>query len=88
MYRKARTHLEEQGLMAGREEHKNGARWVFRAEEPETTGRERGSKRKPAGSAVVFKALSILNGYGFTRFALPADYPLHVGISGTLGEYP
>jgi len=46
MYRGARTRLEEQGLMASREKHKNGARWIFWAEEPETNGRTRASKRR------------------------------------------
>ena len=39
MYRGARTRLEEQGLMASREKHQNGARWIFWAEETETNGR-------------------------------------------------
>jgi len=41
IYRGARTRLEEQGLLASREEHKNGARWVFWAEEAETNGRKK-----------------------------------------------
>jgi len=41
MYRGARTRLEEHGLMASREKHKNGARWIFWAEEPETNGRKK-----------------------------------------------
>ena len=41
MYRGARTRLEEQGLMASREKHKNGARWIFWAEEAETNGRKK-----------------------------------------------
>lgn len=40
MYRSARTRLEEQGLMTSRAKHKNGARWSFWAEEPETNGRK------------------------------------------------
>ncbi len=35
MYRGARALLEERGLLAGREKHKNGAEWVFWAEERE-----------------------------------------------------
>lgn len=46
MYRGARMHLEEQGLMASREKHQNGARWIFWAEERETNGSKRGSRRK------------------------------------------
>ncbi|HKB67828.1 MAG TPA: hypothetical protein VKC61_18360 [Pyrinomonadaceae bacterium] len=41
MYRGARTRLEEQGLLASREQHKNGARWIFWAEEAETNGRKK-----------------------------------------------
>jgi len=41
MYRGARTRLEEQGLLASRQEHKNGARWVFWAAEAETNGRKK-----------------------------------------------
>jgi DNA-binding transcriptional ArsR family regulator len=41
MYRGARTRLEQQGLLASREVHKNGARWVFWAEEAETNGRKK-----------------------------------------------
>lgn len=33
MYRGARTLLEEQGLLAQREKHSNGAEWIFWAEE-------------------------------------------------------
>jgi DNA-binding transcriptional ArsR family regulator len=46
MYRGARTHLEQSGLMARREKHRNGARWIFWAEELETNGRKKTSKRK------------------------------------------
>jgi DNA-binding transcriptional ArsR family regulator len=46
VYRDARTQLEEQGLMAAREKHKNGARWIFWAEEPDTDGRKKIAKRK------------------------------------------
>jgi len=35
MYRSARTLLEEQGLLAQREKHANGAEWIFWAEERE-----------------------------------------------------
>ena len=45
MYRGARTLLEEEGLMASREKHKNGARWIFWAEEPQAHGRTKTSKR-------------------------------------------
>ena len=33
MYRRARTSLEERGLLAPREKHANGAEWIFWAEE-------------------------------------------------------
>jgi DNA-binding transcriptional ArsR family regulator len=35
MYRSARTLLEQQGLLAQREKHANGAEWIFWAEERE-----------------------------------------------------
>jgi DNA-binding transcriptional ArsR family regulator len=35
MYRKARTLLEEQGLLTPRQKHANGAEWIFWAEEQE-----------------------------------------------------
>lgn len=35
MYRKARTLLEEQGLLTSRQKHANGAEWIFWAEEQE-----------------------------------------------------
>jgi DNA-binding transcriptional ArsR family regulator len=38
MYRGARTQLEERGLLSPREKHKNGAKWVFWAEEPNSDG--------------------------------------------------
>ncbi|MGH9962991.1 MAG: hypothetical protein ACREBC_38725, partial [Pyrinomonadaceae bacterium] len=38
MYRGARKLLEQHGLLSPREKHKNGAEWVFWAEEPETNG--------------------------------------------------
>jgi DNA-binding transcriptional ArsR family regulator len=34
MYRKARTLLEQRGLLASREKHGNGVEWIFWAEEP------------------------------------------------------
>ena len=40
VYRRARKQLEERGLMGSREQHKNGARWIFWAEEAETNGRQ------------------------------------------------
>jgi DNA-binding transcriptional ArsR family regulator len=40
MYRGARTMLEQRGLLSPREKHKNGAQWIFWAEEPETNGRK------------------------------------------------
>lgn len=33
MYRNARTRLEERGVLSAREKHKNGAKWIFWAEE-------------------------------------------------------
>ena len=33
MYRSARVELEQRGLLAGREQHANGAKWIFWAEE-------------------------------------------------------
>ncbi|HSB28879.1 MAG TPA: winged helix-turn-helix domain-containing protein [Pyrinomonadaceae bacterium] len=45
MFRGARTLLEEQGLMASRDKHKNGARWIFWAEASETNARRKASKR-------------------------------------------
>jgi DNA-binding transcriptional ArsR family regulator len=41
MYRGARTKLEQRGLLSPREKHKNGAAWIFWAEEPETNGRKK-----------------------------------------------
>jgi DNA-binding transcriptional ArsR family regulator len=38
MYRRARTLLEQRGLLSTREKHANGAEWIFWAEEPETNG--------------------------------------------------
>jgi hypothetical protein len=35
MYRSARTLLEERGLLAPRQQHANGAEWIFWAEERE-----------------------------------------------------
>lgn len=40
MQRGARTRLERRGLLAAREEHKNGAQWIFWAEETETQRKE------------------------------------------------
>jgi DNA-binding transcriptional ArsR family regulator len=34
MYRRARTSLEKDGLLSPRQKHKNGADWIFWAEEP------------------------------------------------------
>jgi len=34
MYRNARALLEERGLLASREKHRNGVEWIFWAEEP------------------------------------------------------
>ena len=36
MQRGARTRLEERGVLSPRQKHKNGAQWIFWAEEPET----------------------------------------------------
>ena len=41
MQRSARTLLEERGLLRQREPHKNGAEWVFWAEEPKEDGDSR-----------------------------------------------
>ena len=41
MYRRARTELEQRGLLAVREKHANGAQWIFWAEQPETDGNNR-----------------------------------------------
>jgi len=38
MYRRARTLLQQRGLLSPREKHANGAEWIFWAEEPETNG--------------------------------------------------
>ena len=38
MQRGARTMLEQRGLLSPRQKHKNGAAWIFWAEEPETYG--------------------------------------------------
>lgn len=35
MYRGARTRLEQRGLLSARQKRKNGAQWIFWAEEPE-----------------------------------------------------
>jgi DNA-binding transcriptional ArsR family regulator len=41
MYRGARIVLEQRGLLSPREKHKNGAQWIFWAEEPETNRRKK-----------------------------------------------
>jgi DNA-binding transcriptional ArsR family regulator len=41
MYRGARTQLEERRLLSPREKHKNGAAWIFWAEEPEMNGKKK-----------------------------------------------
>lgn len=38
MYRSARTELEQRGLLSPREQHANGAQWIFWAQETETNG--------------------------------------------------
>ena len=38
MQRSARTLLEERGVLSPRQKHKNGAQWIFWAQEPETNG--------------------------------------------------
>ncbi len=35
MLRNARTVLEQRGILASRQKHKNGAAWIFWAQEPE-----------------------------------------------------
>jgi DNA-binding transcriptional ArsR family regulator len=40
MYRGARTLLEQRGLLRRRQQHANGAQWIFWAEEPDTNGRK------------------------------------------------
>ena len=40
MQRGARTRLEQRGLLAAPEKHKNGAQWIFWAEETETQPKE------------------------------------------------
>ncbi len=41
MQRGARTLLEQRGLLSPREKHRNGAEWIFWAEEPEPNGSKR-----------------------------------------------
>lgn len=41
MYRGARSLLEQRGLLSSRLKHKNGAQWVFWAEEPATNRRKK-----------------------------------------------
>lgn len=48
MQRHARILLEEQGMLAGREKHGNGASWIFWAQEPPPKKRR---KRKAASSS-------------------------------------
>ncbi len=38
MQRGARTMLEQRGLLSARQKHRNGAAWIFWAQEPETDG--------------------------------------------------
>lgn len=38
MYRGARTLLEQRGLLSPRQKHKNGAAWIFWAQEPDMDG--------------------------------------------------
>ena len=42
MQRHARVQLEERGLLAPRQNHANGANWIFWAEEPEAEGKKIG----------------------------------------------
>jgi DNA-binding transcriptional ArsR family regulator len=41
MYRSARTKLEKRRLLSPREKHRNGAKWIFWAEERETNGHKK-----------------------------------------------
>jgi DNA-binding transcriptional ArsR family regulator len=41
MYRSARTKLEKRRLLSPREKHRNGVKWIFWAEEPETNGHKK-----------------------------------------------
>jgi DNA-binding transcriptional ArsR family regulator len=41
MYRGARSLLEQRGLLSSRLKHKNGAQWIFWAEEPATNRRKK-----------------------------------------------
>jgi DNA-binding transcriptional ArsR family regulator len=52
MYRSARTQLEQRGLLSAREKHKNGAAWIFWAEESET-------REKPGQHLVVAETRQI-----------------------------
>ena len=40
MQRKARTLLEQRGLLKSQEKHANGAQWIFWAQEPEPNGKK------------------------------------------------
>ncbi len=46
MQRGARAQLEERGMLAPRQEHANGAQWIFWAEEPEADGRKKRSRAR------------------------------------------
>jgi DNA-binding transcriptional ArsR family regulator len=41
MYRGARTLLEQRGVLSPRQKHKNGAEWIFWAQEPEADARKK-----------------------------------------------
>ena len=41
MYRRARSRLEQTGLLSSRKKHKNGANWIFWAEELESKEHKR-----------------------------------------------
>lgn len=44
MYRSARTLLEERGLLASAKKHRNGAEWIFWAQEDEPHGKKKKKK--------------------------------------------
>ena len=44
MYRGARNRLEQKDLMKPRQKHKNGAQWIFWAEQPHGNGKKKTSK--------------------------------------------
>jgi DNA-binding transcriptional ArsR family regulator len=56
--RSARTQLEQRGLLSAREKHKNGAAWIFWAEEPETKIVIRSSRARKAGAKMPRKKSS------------------------------